>query len=270
MAQAAGSTLAHYRLVEKIGEGGMGVVWKAHDEHLDREVAVKVLAPGALADSQIRQRFRREAHVLSRLSHPGVATVFDFDAQDGVDFLVMEFVPGGTLEERLRSGPLELAEVCRLGAAIGDALEDAHRQGFLHRDLKPGNVVLTAAGRPKILDFGLARLLHGAQTAAGLTQSGMILGTLPYMAPEQLLGEADDKRTDVYALGALLYEMTTGRRPFVKERAEALMFEILNSAPAPIRRVRPELPPELERLIASCMSKDAALRPASADRKSVV
>ncbi len=264
MAQAPGSTLAHYRLVEKIGEGGMGVVWKAHDEHLDREVAVKVLAPGALADGEIRQRFRREAHVLSRLSHPGVATVFDFDAQDGIDFLVMEFVPGGTLAERLRAGPLELGEVCRLGAAIGDALEDAHRQGFLHRDLKPTNVVLTAAGRPKILDFGLARLLHGAQTAAGLTRGGMILGTLPYMAPEQLLGEADDKRTDVYALGTLLYEMATGRRPFAKERAEALMFEILNSAPPPIRGLRPDIPFELERLIASCMSKDATLRPASA------
>src|SRR5580765_7491161 len=158
MPHSAGTTLAHYRLTEKLGEGGIGVVWKAHDQHLDREVAVKVLAPGSLADSTMRQRFRREAHVLSRLSHPGVATVFDFDVQDGVDFLVMEFVPGGTLQDRLRDGALELDEVYRLGAAIAEALEDAHALGFLHRDLQPANIVLTAAGAPKLLDFGLARL----------------------------------------------------------------------------------------------------------------
>ncbi len=270
MSQSAGTTLAHYRLIEKLGEGGNGVVWKAHDEHLDREVAVKVLAPGSLADSSMRQRFRREAHVLSRLSHPGVATVFDFDVQDGVDFLVMEFVPGGTLEDRLREGPLGLDEVYRLGGAVADALEDAHELGFLHRDLKPANIVLTAAGAPKILDFGLARLLHGAQTAAGLTQPGMIFGSLPYMAPEQLLGDADDRRTDVYALGVLLYEMAAGRRPFVKDRAEALMFEILNSAPPPVRTLRPDAPVALDRLIGACMSKDRAHRPASAGSVSKV
>ena len=264
MSASAGKKLAHYMLIEKLGEGGMGVVWKALDEHLDREVAVKVLSPGALADSTQRQRFRREAHVLSRLSHPGVATIFDFDAQDGVDFLVMEFVPGGTLQARLREGPLALDELYRFGIAVADALEDAHAEGFLHRDLKPGNVVLTANGRPKILDFGLARLLHGAQSAVGLTQSGMIMGSLPYMAPEQLLGEADDKRTDVYALGVMLYEAATGRRPFTKERAEALMFEILNSAPPPVCSLRADAPLALERLIASCMSKDVAQRPASA------
>jgi serine/threonine protein kinase/tetratricopeptide (TPR) repeat protein len=264
MSHSAGTTLAHYRLTEKLGEGGIGVVWKAHDEHLDREVAVKVLAPGSLADSTMRQRFRREAHVLSRLSHPGVATVFDFDVQDGVDFLVMEFVPGGTLQDRLREGALELDEVYRLGAAIAEALEDAHALGFLHRDLKPANIVLTAAGAPKLLDFGLARLLQGAQTAAGLTRTGMILGSLPYMAPEQLLGDADDRRTDVYALGALLFEMSTGRRPFVKDRAEALMFEILNSACPPVRSLRPEAPVAFDRLVAACLSKDAAQRPATA------
>ena len=264
MSQSPGTTLAHYRLIERLGEGGMGVVWKAHDEHLDREVAVKVLAPGMLSDSATRQRFRREAHVLSRLSHPGVATVFDFDAQDGVDFLVMELVPGGTLAARVLAGPLSLDEVYRLGGAVADALADAHRLGFLHRDLKPANVVLTATGSPKLLDFGLARLLASGQTAAGLTQTGMILGSLPYMAPEQLLGEAEDKRTDVYALGILLYEMSTGRRPFMKDRAEALMFEILNSAPPPVRLLRPETPVELDRLIDSCMQKATAQRPASA------
>ncbi len=264
MSQSPGSTLAHYTLIEQIGEGGMGVVWKAHDQHLDRDVAVKVLSSGALDDTTTRERFRREAHVLSRLSHPGVATIFDFDAKDGVDFLVMEYVPGGTLQARLLEGPLALDELIRLGAQIGDALEDAHQRGFLHRDLKPGNVALTASGAPKLLDFGLARLLHGAQAANALTQTGLILGSLPYMAPEQLLGEADDVRTDVYALGAMLFELATGRRPFIKERAEALMFEILNSAPPSTRSLRPDAPLELDRLLAACLGKDAAQRPASA------
>ncbi len=264
MSQTAGTRLSHYRLVEKLGEGGMGVVWKARDEHLDRDVAVKVLLPGALSDSTTRQRFRREALVLARLSHPGVATVFDFDAQDGVDFLVMEFVPGGSLETRLQTGPLALDALLQLGIELADALEDAHTQGFLHRDLKPANVVLTQTGRAKILDFGLARLLTGNQTSMGLTRPGMIMGSLPYMAPEQVLGEADDKRTDVYALGVLLYEAASGRRPFLKDRAEALMFELLNNAPPPVSSLRTGTPADLDRLIAACMSKDAAQRPASA------
>src|SRR5437667_7251059 len=155
-----GQQLSHYRILEPLGAGGMGEVYRAHDLHLERDVAVKVLQRGSLADPNARERFRREAHVLSRLSHPGVATIFDFDTQDGVDFLVMEYVPGGTLESRLRKGPLELDEVTRIGAEIADALDDAHRRGVLHRDLKPGNVVLTTAGTAKILDFGLAGLLH--------------------------------------------------------------------------------------------------------------
>ncbi|MEO5988193.1 MAG: protein kinase [Candidatus Eisenbacteria bacterium] len=264
MAQFPGSTLAHYTLVEKIGEGGMGVVWKARDQHLDRDVAVKVLSQGALEDTQTRERFRREAHVLSRLSHPGVATIFDFDAKDGVDFLVMEYVPGGTLQARLLDGPLTVDEVLILGSALGDALDDAHRGGFLHRDLKPGNVALTASGRPKLLDFGLARLLHGVQASAALTQTGVVVGSLPYMAPEQLLGSADDARTDVYALGAVLFEMTAGHRPFHKDRPEALMFEILNSAPPSVRALRPDAPLELDRLLTACLSKEASHRPISA------
>ncbi|MEO5617961.1 MAG: serine/threonine-protein kinase, partial [Candidatus Eisenbacteria bacterium] len=164
MSLSVGSTLSHYHLIERIGEGGMGEVWKARDQHLDREVAVKVLARGMLEDTTTRERFRREAHVLSRLSHPGIATIFDFDTQDGVDFLVMEFVPGGTLQARLLEGPLSVDELLRLGAEIGEALEVAHRLGVVHRDLKPGNVVLTASGNSKILDFGLARMLHETQT----------------------------------------------------------------------------------------------------------
>ena len=258
-----GTTLSHYRILEPLGIGGMGEVYRAHDEHLDRDVAVKVLLRGSLADPAARERFRREAHVLSRLSHPGVATIFDFDTQDSVDFLVMEYVPGGTLQSRLRQGPLSVEETIRIGAAIADALDDAHQRGFLHRDLKPGNIALTQTGTPKLLDFGLAGLLHNPGTATDLTQ-GAVFGSLPYMAPEQLKGEADDPRTDIYALGTVLYEMATGRRPYEKDRPEALMFEILHGVPRPIVSLRPDAPPALERLVELCMDKEAERRPASA------
>ncbi len=264
MALSAGHTLSHYRLLAPLGEGGMGEVWKARDTHLDRDVAVKVLARGALDDPRARERFRREAHVLSRLSHPGVATIFDFDTQDGTDFLVMEYVPGGTLEARLREGPLPLDEVYRLGAEIGDALASAHAGGFLHRDLKAANVVLTALGKPKLLDFGIARLLSEAHAGATLTQAGTAMGSLPYMAPEQLLGDVDDVRTDVYALGVTLFEMATGQRPFAHARNETLMFEILKNAPPPVRSLRPEAPPDLDRLVDACLAKEPARRPATA------
>jgi eukaryotic-like serine/threonine-protein kinase len=242
----------------------MGEVYLARDQHLDRDVAVKVLLRGSLEDEQARERFRREAHVLSRLSHPGVATIFDFDRQDGIDFLVMEYVPGGTLEAKLRGGPLPVDEVIRIGAEIGDALEVAHARGFLHRDLKPGNVVLTSAGVPKLLDFGLAGLLHSTHTATKSTMHGSVFGSLPYMAPEQIKGEEGSAATDVYGLGAVLYEMATGRRAFDRSRPEAVLFEILHGSAAPLRSLRPDAPPAFERLVESCLSKDPAHRPPSA------
>ncbi len=242
----------------------MGEVWKAHDANLDRTVAIKMLRRGALLDATARERFRREALVLSRLSHPGVATVFDFDAQDGYDFLVLEYVSGGTLESSLATGRLPLDRVLHLGSAIADALDNAHRHGVLHRDLKPSNVLLTAEGQPKILDFGLALLLTGGQTTGRMTQAGTIVGTLPYMAPEQLFGEVDDARTDVYALGTMLFEMVTGQLPFMKARPEALMFSIINNAAPSIRSVRPDAPDALDRLLLECLRKDPAHRPASA------
>ncbi|HET7295869.1 MAG TPA: protein kinase, partial [Gemmatimonadales bacterium] len=199
-----------------------------------------------------------------RLSHPGVATVFDFDAEQGYDVLVMEYVSGGTLERRLASGELPIPTVLDLGAAIADALENAHRHGVLHRDLKPGNVMLTADGQPKILDFGLAVLIAGGKATGRMTDSGAVVGSLPYMSPEQLFGEADDVRTDVYALGVMLFEMLTGQRPFVKSRPEALMFAIINNAAPAARSLRADVPVELDRLIAECLDKDPAKRPAAA------
>jgi eukaryotic-like serine/threonine-protein kinase len=257
------TVLGRYRLVECVGEGGMGEVWKAHDDRLDRTVAIKMLH-GALDDPVNRERFRREARVLSRLSHPGVATVFDFDAEQGYDILVMEYVSGGSLERRLSRGELPLDTVLVLGAAIADALENAHKHGVLHRDLKPGNVMLTADGQPKILDFGLAVLIAGGKATGRMTDSGAVVGSVPYMAPEQLFGEADDIRTDIYALGVMLFEMVTGQRPFVKARPEALMFAIINSAAPSARSLRADVPPELDRLLAQCLDKDPARRPASA------
>jgi serine/threonine protein kinase/tetratricopeptide (TPR) repeat protein len=260
-------SLSRYRLLERIGAGGMGEVWKAHDARLDRIVAVKMLLRGALgplSNDTGRERFRREALTLSRLSHAGIATVFDFDSEGDQDFLVMEFVPGGTLESRLREAPLPLAQIQSLGAAVADALEDAHRHGVLHRDLKPGNVALTTDGRPKILDFGLARLLSGDAVTGRLTQEGTVMGSLAYMAPEQLAGEEEDPRTDVYALGATLFELATGQRPFAKDRPQALMFAIVNTPAPSVRSLRPDATVNFDRLIASCLEKDRERRPASA------
>jgi eukaryotic-like serine/threonine-protein kinase len=261
---APGTVLGRYRLLERIGEGGMGEVWKAHDDNLDRDVAVKMLLRGTFGNTTSRERFRREALVLSRLSHPGVATIFDFDATDGCEFLVMEYVAGGTLESRIASGPMPVDDVLRLATGIAEALDNAHRHGFLHRDLKPGNVALTTDGNPKILDFGIAMLLSGEAATGRITQAGMVLGSIPYMAPEQLMGEVCDARTDIYALGVLLFEMLTGKRPFIHDRPEAMMFAIISNAAQPVRALRPDVPESLDRLIAECLRKDPALRPTSA------
>ncbi len=176
----------------------------------------------------------------------------------------MEYVPGGSLEARIATGPLPLDDLTRFGAAIAEALHSAHARGVLHRDLKPGNVVLTESGQPKILDFGIAALMDTDPNAAKLTQAGMILGSLPYMAPEQLADDPTDARTDIYALGVLLFEMATGRRPFIKERREALMFEIFSTAPPSLQSLRPEIPAALDQLVDACLRKEPAERPASA------
>ncbi len=259
-----GTSLGRYKLLESIGAGGMGEVWRARDANLDRDVAIKFLRTGQSVGTETRERFRREALVLSRLSHPGVATIFDFDTQDGTDFLVMEYVPGGSLETRLETGPLSLKDLTRFGAIIADALHSAHERGILHRDLKPGNIVLTESGQPKILDFGIALLMDSDPNAVKLTQAGMILGSLPYMAPEQLSDDPSDARTDIYALGVLLFEMATGRRPFIKERREALMFEIFSNSPPTVRSLRPEVPAAVDQLVDACLRKEPAERPSSA------
>src|SRR3989454_406296 len=213
--QLVGQVLGHYRIIEQIGAGGMGIVYRAHDEQLDRDVALKVLFAGMLADESARKRFRKEALALAKLNHPNIETVFEFGNQDDVDFLVTEYIPGITLDAKLAGGSLAETEVVRLGTQLAEGLEAAHQQGVIHRDLKPGNLRITPDGRLKILDFGLAQLMpHASQIGltVTLTQSQQVTGTLPYMAPEQLRSEPLDFRSDIYAAGAVLYEMATGRR----------------------------------------------------------
>jgi len=229
-----GTRLSHYQIVARLGAGGMGEVYRAHDHRLRRDVAIKVLPPETLQDEGAGKRLRREALALSRLNHPNICTVHDFDTHDGIAFIVVELIDGETLAERLRRGRIAAEEIVRIGRAIASALEVAHEQGVIHRDLKPGNVMISSKGVTKVLDFGLARDLRPAvpeATTTSFVSNPGIVGTLPYMAPEQVLGEETDARTDVYALGVILFEMATGRRPFDETQPLALASAILNQAP---------------------------------------
>ncbi len=264
------ATLSHYRILEQIGAGGMGVVYRAHDEGtLDRDVAVKVLPSGALADEAARRRFRKEATALSKLNHPNIATVFDFGSENGTDFLVEELIPGLSLGEMLISGPLPEREIVNLGAQLAEGLAAAHEQGVIHRDLKPGNIRVTPDGRLKILDFGLAKVLHTAASGsdtdatASLTETQAVSGTLPYMAPEQLLNEKLEARTDIWAAGCVLYEMATGQRPFLGS-GPALTDAVLHRQPARPSKLNHKVNPGLEAIVLKCLEKDPTLRYASA------
>ena len=264
--------LGHYRIVEKIGAGGMGEVYRARDEHLARDVAIKVLPPGTLTDESARKHFHKEALILSQLNHPNIATIHDFDTQQGVDFLVMEYIPGITLSEKVAAGPLPEKEVLRLGVQLAEGLAAAHDHGVVHRDLKPGNLRVTSDGRLKILDFGLAKLrLPVTDSAAteSLSETQAMAGTLPYMAPEQLLGGEIDARTDIHAAGSVLYEMATGQRPFAEVERSQLIGAILRRPPRPPTALNPRLSPELERIIGKCLEKEPENRYQSAKELAV-
>lgn len=259
--------LSHYRVLEKIGAGGMGVVYRAHDEQLDRDVALKVLPSGMLADENARRRFRREAMALAKLNHPHIGAVHEFGQQDGVDFLVMELVTGVSLDTKLAAGPLAEAEVLSLGAQLADGLEAAHSQGIVHRDLKPGNLRLTNDGRLKILDFGLAQWNQPEDTTAvteTLTKVEQVSGTVPYMAPEQLRGQKSDARTDVYSAGAVLYEMATGKRPFPDVFGPQLIGAILERQPSPPSSHNHQISPALQSIVIKALDKDPNRRYQSA------
>src|SRR5271170_861935 len=269
MALASGTNLGPYEIQSPLGAGGMGEVYRAKDTRLDRTVAVKIL-PGHLSDNlEAKQRFDREARSISSLNHPNICTLHDIGHQDGIDFLVMEYLEGETLADRLRKGPLPTEQVLKIGIEICEGLERAHKSGVVHRDLKPGNVMLTKTGA-KLMDFGLAKAAPvGASPASSLTMTishpsadqpltaqGTIVGTFQYMSPEQTEGKEADARSDIFALGAVLYEMATGKRAFTGKTQASLVAAILASDPPPISMVQPMSPPALEQVIKSCLAKD--------------
>jgi len=263
-----GPVLGHYRIVEQIGAGGMGVVYRAHDEQLDRDVALKVLPTGTLADDVARKQFRKEALALAKLSHPNIATVFEFSSQEGVDFLVMELIPGKPLSERLHGGAMSQPDIVRLATQLAEGLAAAHDQGVIHGDLKPANLFVTPDGRLKILDFGLAKhtpTASGADVTRSLTaDTGKVAGTLPYMSPEQLRGLNIDSRSDIYAAGTVLHEMATGRRAFPQTQGAELVGAILYESPVSARSVNKHVSPGLESIVSKSLAKDPSQRYQSA------
>ena len=263
-----GQKISHYRVLEKLGDGGMGVVYKAKDTKLGRLVALKFLAEDIARDETAVERFKREARTASALDHPNICTIYEISEHDGQPFIAMQYLEGETLKQRIGAQrALSGEEVARLGLQAAEALETAHAKGVVHRDIKPANIFLSARGHAVVLDFGLAKLVEpagGITAADSLTQTGVAPGTLPYMAPEQLRGQEVDARTDLYALGCVLYEMATGQRPFRAELGSQLIDDILHKAPATPVRLNPEIPAELERLILKCLDKDPENRYQSA------
>jgi eukaryotic-like serine/threonine-protein kinase len=257
-----GQTVSHYRILQQLGEGGMGVVYRAHDERLGRDVALKVLSTGVLADDAARKQFHKEARALAKLNHPNIATVFEFGSQDGLDFLAMELIVGTSLSEKLKEGPLAVPEVQRLGIELAEGLASAHDENVVHRDLKPGNLFLTRSGHLKIVDFGLAMIIRSENVdlTQSLAESTVISGTVPYMSPEQLRGLPVDVRSDIYAAGAVLYEMCTGKRPFPQSQSAELIGAILHQTPPQPKSVNPQVTPGLQALICKALEKEPKRR----------
>src|SRR6202142_249809 len=265
MSVSAGTRFGPYEIPSAVGAGGMGEVYKARDTRLDRTVAIKVL-PTHLADrAELRERFEREAKTIASLNHSHICTLYDTGHQDDIDFLVMEYIEGEKLAQRLMKGPLPIQQVLQFAIEIADALDKAHRKGITHRDLKPGNIMLTKSGT-KLLDFGLAKLAQEAAPVTPLSQlptmqnaitsEGTILGTLQYMAPEQVEAKEGDARTDIFAFGAVIYEMATGKKSFEGKTSASVMAKILEVDPPSISSLQPMTPVQLDRVVKTCMAKD--------------
>jgi eukaryotic-like serine/threonine-protein kinase len=261
-------TISHFRILEKLGEGGMGVVYKAVDLRLDRRVALKFLPDNLAQDPLALERFRREARAASALNHPGICTIYDIGEEGGRAFIAMEFLDGETLRSHIHGSALPLEEILRLGIQIADALDAAHAEGIIHRDIKPTNVFVTKRGQAKVLDFGLAKLAPkgvAIDSGGGMVEStsvvGIISGTPAYMSPEQVRGDELDARTDIFSLGLLLYEMTTGRQAFSGKTGGVVIEAVLTKAPVPVRNINPKVPAKLEEIISRTLQKDRDLRP---------
>ncbi len=255
-----GKTISHYEILEKLGEGGMGVVYKAEDTKLHRTVALKFLAPELTRDPDARRRFLHEAQAASALDHPSICTVFEADEHEGEAFIAMACLEGESLKKKIASGPMKLEQATDLAIQIAEGLQEAHEKGVVHRDIKPANVMVTPKGRVKIMDFGLAKVPGRTK----LTKTGMTLGTAAYMSPEQARGEEADQRSDIWSLGIVLYEMISGRVPFGADYEQALVYSILNEPPEPLTGLRTGVPMELEHMVSKALSKDPAERYQSA------
>ena len=259
-----GNTLSHYKIISKLGQGGQGEVYLAEDSRLDRKVALKILPQHLSERAELRERFEREARAVSSLNHPHICTLYDIGEQEGIHYLVMEHLVGETLEARLAKGPLPLEQTLEYAIQIADALDKAHRQGVVHRDLKPGNIMLVKSGA-KLLDFGLAKL-QAADTPtnlsalpteqANLTAEGTILGTSQYMAPEQLEAKEADSRTDIFAFGAVVYEMATGKKAFEGQSQASLIAAIMGQDPRPMAELQPMTPQLLDWVVKRCLAKE--------------
>jgi serine/threonine protein kinase len=248
-----GSTVAgRYKIIEELGRGGMGIVYKAEDMKLKRTVALKFLPPELIHISEVKDRFMREAQAAAALDHPNICTVHEVDEADEKTFISMAYVEGQSLKKKIESGPLELDEALRIATQVAEGLEEAHKKGIVHRDIKSANIMVTEKGQAKIMDFGLARMAGGTL----LTKEGMTLGTIAYMSPEQARGEEVDQRTDIWSFGVVLYEMLCGQLPFKGERDQAVVYSILKEKPKPITDLKAEIPVSLEQVVSKALEKN--------------